>query len=401
MMKIFNKSLLSSFILVIISTLFVSCGDDPTSIGNSLIPDGDRLNSKEIEVFPDSLSDSFISFKKDISFFGSSNRILLGKYENIVSEILISFTIEIPDSVEEHLKNNTGKVDSSWIEMEPNYWLGDSLGFGLSAKEIKTSWTSIYMNKEKIDEIKSSIGPNVLESLSYEPGDTVIKFGISNDLITNWVGVLFDESYPANYGILLSPSETTNGIAGFQALTSVKKDLYPLLKIVFKFDNGAIDTIAAIPKLDMHYITGERLIEAQNEVLLQDAIGIRGKLKFDLPVLPEGVIVNTAVLDLYYNENNSFEGSVKTDTVALSFYYDSESDSVNNAFGKYPLIKKNGKYSGEVKRFVQRWLLGEPNEGLEVYLSDGNRTASAISFYGSNYPNKELRPRITIYYTTK
>ena len=117
--------------------------------------------------------------------------------------------------------------------------------------------------------------------------------------------------------------------------------------------------------------------------------------------MPERILVNSAILKLFYNENNSFEATVPTDTIAVSVLSSFSSGSVNFDFGRYPLFKEEGFYEGEIRQFIQRWLDGEPNEGLEIKLSDESRSASAISFYGSSHPVDSLRPNLTIYYTSR
>ena len=163
-MRILKNKLL--YVIVVTTTLFISsCADDPNSVGNSLIPDTDKLDNSTIVVYPDSLNNDFVAFEKDISLFGSSSRILLGKYENLTSEVFISFNIFLPDSAEEHLKNGTATIKSSWIDLFPNYWIGDSSQFSFSAREIKTAWTSININQDTINNIKANLGPEILESI--------------------------------------------------------------------------------------------------------------------------------------------------------------------------------------------------------------------------------------------
>jgi hypothetical protein len=380
--------------LIILLGLLNSCTDDPNSVGNALIPENDRLKSTKIETY----SESFTSFQKDSLFFGSSGKILLGSYKNISSEALLAFIILLPDSIEEQLTNNEVVLKSSWIEMYPNYWIGDSTNFSFTVHKINEHWNPIELNQDTINDIHVSLGPNILESIT--KGDTVIKFSIDNELVENWVRRSFDDTYPEDNGILLAPLSNT-GIVGFQALTSFPSDIYPLLHLEFEKEGEFIDTVLALPKLDIHIPTGERLLDPVNGVLLQGSINVRGKLKFNIETVPKDVLINSAILDLFVDEANTFEGTAETDSIALSFYQNSGSDSINIEFGRYPLVKKDGKYSGNISQFVQRWLDGEPNEGMEVKLTDENRSASAVSFYNNEHPNESQKPRLTIYYTIK
>jgi len=385
----------------IISLFFlISCSDDPTSIGNKLIPGKDRLNTEVIDSKTGAFDQSFTSFQKDSLYYGSSNRLLLGKYENISSEALISFLILLPDSTKEQLENSEINLISSWIEIYPNYWIGDSSNFSFTAHKINIPWNSIEVNEDTVNEIHSSIGPDIIDSFDYTAGDTVIKFSLPDDLMNDWVGRAYDDSFPENYGVLLAPN-TGNGIVGFQGLANFPSYLFPKLFLLFEKPGEFIDTVLSNPKLDIHLPVGDRLIEPSNEIILQSSINVRGKLKFDLSTVPTDVIVNSALLEFFIDEPFSFEGTVKSDTIAVSFFQNASTDSITTSFGRYPITKSDDKYSGEIRQFVQRWLDGEPNEGLEVKLSDESRSASAIYLYSSTHPDESLRPRLTIYYSIK
>ncbi|MCB9209697.1 MAG: DNRLRE domain-containing protein [Ignavibacteriales bacterium] len=389
-----------SLLFISLIAIFVSCSDDPNSVGNVLVPDKDKVKSKVVDSYNNSFEQSFISFQKDSLFFGSSSRLLLGSYKNISSEALMAFLISLPDSIEVPYDSNLVTLKSSWIELYPNYWIGDSVNFNFTAHQINTSWNAIEINDDTVNAIHTTLGANILESLEYTPGDSVIKFTIDNNLVESWVKKSFDESFPENYGILLAPA-SSNGIMGFQGLTNFPNNVYPLLHMEFEKEGKFIDTVYAYPNLDLHLPTGERLSEPQNTVLLQSSIGVRGKLKFSLDNVPENILVNSAILDLQIDELNTFQGTIKTDTVAVSFLSDYNSITVNEDFGRYPLFLKGSKYSGEIRQFVQRWLDGEKNEGLEIKLSDENRSASIITFLSSTYPVDSLKPRLTIYYSSK
>lgn len=395
-----NNKFVHSFYLLALLLLFVSCSDDPNSVGNALVPEKDRLKGIKVDSFTESYQQTFKSFQNESSFLGSSGRILLGSYKNISSEVLLSFFISLPDSIELALEAGDVILKSSWIEMYPSYWIGDSSNYNFSVHQINTHWTSVQLDEDTLSNIHSSLGANIIESYAYTPGDTVIKFSLPNDIVDGWAKKTYDESYPENNGILLQPA-SSNGIAGFQALTSFPFYKYPTLFMEYEKAGEYIDTVKADPKLDIHIPTGERLPEPTNSILLQGAINVRGNLKIDIQGIPKDVLINSAVLDLFFDETNSFEGSIKTDTVAVSFYFDNEADSVQFNYGKYPIVKKEGKFSGDIRQFVQRWVDGEPNEGLEVKLSDEERNVAAISLYSSTHPDKSLRPRITINYTTR
>jgi hypothetical protein len=169
----------------------------------------------------------------------------------------------------------------------------------------------------------------------------------------------------------------------------------------FEKIGGGLDTVFSQPNLDIHVPSGERLMDPVNEIILQGAIGVRGKLRFSLENVPDRILVNSAILQLFVNNANSFEADVSTDSIAVSMLSNFNSDSISIEFGRYPMVRKDDSYEGEIRQFVQRWIDGEPNEGMELKLTDESRGASAISFYSSSHPNTSLRPRLTLSFTRK
>jgi hypothetical protein len=383
-------------LLVLFCFLISGCPNMPDE---SKITDIDDRPTFVIDSYSNSFGQTFTSFQKDSLFFGSSDKILLGSYKNISSEVLLAFLILLPDSIEEQLTNDEAVLKSSWIEMYPNYWIGDRNNFSFSVHNINTHWNPIELNQDTINDIHASLGPNILDLVNYTLADTVIKFSIDNELVENWVRRSFDETYPEGNGILLAPLSNT-GIAGFQALSSFPLYSYPILHLEFEKEGEFIDTVLAVPKIDIHIPTGERLPDPNNDVLLQSSIGVRGKLKINLEKVPRNIIIEKAILELFVDEANTFEGTIKTDTVTVNYLNKYEDVTINESYENCFLVKQQNKYSGEIKQFVQRWIDGQPNEGMEVKLSDESRSAGAISFYNSTHPDESLRPRLTIYYAS-
>lgn len=384
---------------VLVGGIFVSCSDDPNSVGIDTIPKGDQLQTNVYSTLTEKVEQSIVTFQEDSLFWGSSTRLLLGEYKNISSEALISFQVSLPDSILTSLQDNDStQLINSWIELYPNYWIGDSVNFNFTAHQINTSWNSVKITDDTIANIRASLGPNLLQNYDYSAGDTVIKFDIGNEIVNNWVKRSYDTSYPNDYGILLKPS-ASGGMVGFQALASYPTSSYPTLFLVFEKLNDFVDTVAVYPGLDIHLTSGDRLLDAANAVYLQGSISVRGRLFFNIDSLPENVLINSANLELFVDDMNSFQGSVKSDTIAASFYHNFAADSIRYDYGKYPILKDGDKYSGDIRQFVQRWVEGESNEGIELKLSDENRSPAAVSLYTGEHPIESLRPRLTIYYT--
>ena len=396
----YNKIVKISLILSLIIIAF-ACNDEPNSVGNALIPTGDRIVFQKIDSYNNGFIQNFSSFQKDSLFYGTSERILLGSYKNLSIDMLIGFGILFPDSIKDGLTKNEITLKSSWIEMKPNYWIGDKSHFEFSVKEINQSWTSNDFNNDTLNAVKSSLGNEILVQDSYSFSDSLIKFSIDNQVINKWVMQSADNSLAKNNGLYFSPISNT-GIVGFQAIARYITSDYIILNMVFEKQGTILDTIKAVQSLDLHVVTStEPNNNDNNSIILQSSSAMRGKLWFDVSSVPTNAILNKATLTLFIDEGNTEIGTVKTDTVAIRFYENKNENVIKKDYGIAALFKRGNSYSGDIRKFAQRWINGENNEGMEVRLSDEDRSANKIAFYKSDYQVDSLRPRLTIFYTTK
>lgn len=399
-MEIFVYNKIVKFSLF--ATLFfiaLACNDDPTSVGDSLIPDGDRIAFQKIDSYNNNFNQTFSTFSKDSLFYGHSKRILLGSYNNLSIDMLIGFGILFPDSIRDGLKKSEISLKSSWIEMEPNYWLGNKSHFEFSVKEIKQNWSSNNFNNDTLNAVKSSLGNEVLLQDTYSFTDSLIKFSIEQQIVNKWIMQAVENSLSINDGLYFSPVSNT-GIVGFQAIARYTKSKYISLNMVFEKQGEIIDTITAVQSSDLHVVTSTTPEENENSLILQSSSSIRGKLWFDVSSVPANAILNKATLNLCIDELKTEIGNVKTDTVAISFFENKNENIINKKYGIAALLKKDKNYSGDIRKFVQRWINGEDNEGMEIKLSDENKSANTIAFYKSDCQVDSLRPRLTIFYTT-
>ena len=380
-------------ILVLLLGISISCSDDPNSVGSSLIPDKDILKSETLELYAESVE----SFEKDSVNFGSSSSLLLGNYNNVSSKVLLAFFITLPDSILDPYSNDEVNLKSAWIEVYPNYWLGDKSDLSFTAHKINTAWNPLTVDDDSLSLIESSMGDDILSSLSYAEGDSIIGFTVDNNLVENWVKRTFDSSVESNYGILLAPTVSSNTIFGFQALTSFALNQYTTLHLEFEKPGEFVDTVLSTPNLDLHFPVGEKLADPTNGIILQGGISSRGKLKINSETIPKNIVINNALLDLYIQSSD--EGTISSDTIAVSFLSSFANSTVNENFGRYPLVKEDNKYSGDIRQFVERWLDDEVNEGLEIKLSDEIRRVNAVTIYGTE--DIAFTPKLTLYYTTK
>jgi len=395
---VLNKITKLSLLLIVIFIIAFACSNKPSDVGGILIPKKDKIIFKEIDSYKNSFNQTFSTFEKDSLFFGNSKRVLLGSYKNLSVDMLLSFGILLQDSIAKDIEANQVKLISSWIEMHPNYWIGDKSHFEFTVKEINYNWSSNDFNNDTLEAVKSSLSSDILIKNTYSFSDSLIKFGIKNEVVNNWITNIANKSVSHINGLYFSPVSKT-GIAGFQAISRFITSKYITLNMVFQKEGKWIDTIKAVQSLDLHVVSRTLPQQNANSLILQGSSLIRGKLWFDVSQIPDNVILNRATLDLFIDKSATEIGTVRTDTVAVRFFINKNENLINNTYGIAALYKKGDKYSGDIRKFVQRWVNGENNEGMEVRLGDEDRSANTIAFYRSDYKVDSLKPRLTILYT--
>ncbi len=395
-----NPSKLIFFILIIIG--FLSCTNDPDPIGSNIVPDEDKLSSDVIDSYTSNFDQTFTSFKYDSLSFGASSTILLGNYKNIKSEALIGFYINIPDSILTPFEADSINLVSAYLIIRPTYWIGDSSNFRISLHRINNSWDPSTITQDTMNLIYNNMGPDLFDQTSYSLNDTIMRFNMDKDLVDGWIRRTYDSTASKNYGMLLSPSPlSSSAIVGFQGISTYPAHEYPTLHMIFEKPDVFIDTVLATPSIDVHFAVGNIDPDPSGSILLQNTLGVRSKLKFDLSLVPQNILINKATLEFYINTNNTDEGSPASDSLTIGFLTDFDNATLSSDIGQYRMAKSSNKYSGDIRLFVQKWIDGEDNQGLLVKLSDELRTVNKVAIYNGTSAVDSLKPRLTIYYTKK
>lgn len=394
------KTQIKFFLFIALLTGFLSCTNDPDPVGLNVVPKEDRLSSDVIDSYTDNFDQTFTSFKYDSLSYGSSPTILLGNYKNIKSEALIGFYINLPDSILNSFAADSINLVSSYVSIRTSYSIGDKSNFRISLYRINRSWNPSTITQDTLDLIHSNEGSDLLDQSTFSINDSIMKFDVDKDLVRGWIQRTYDSTAAKDYGMLLSPSPSSgSAIVGFQGLTSYPFYQYPTLYMIFEKPGEFIDTVLAIPSIDVHFAEGNIDPDPSGTVLLQSTLGVRGKLKFDLSQVPHHVFINKATLDLYTDDTQSDQGSPASDSLAISFLTNFDNATVSSEIGQYRLTKSNNKYSGDIRLFVQKWIDGEDNQGLLVNLTDELRSVNKVAIFNSIAAVDSLQPRLTIYYT--
>ena len=118
----FNKILF--FLLLFIASLFISCTDEPSSLGIELIG-SENISAKIFDTAVDSAEQTSSYFKRVIPL-GTADWLLIGKRQEITASALMKFVFGLPDSLKNDIKDEKINVLDSWIIMQTRYVYTDS-----------------------------------------------------------------------------------------------------------------------------------------------------------------------------------------------------------------------------------------------------------------------------------
>jgi hypothetical protein len=386
---------------VTLTALFISCNQDPTSVGSNLISEQDKftfqqLNSDESNLFQKS------SYFENKPKLGSSEYLLLGKTPYSESSILFRYQIYLPDTTLTRISNNEVILKEAWMEMIPRYTIGDKASaFDFTVHQVRSAWSAPGFDR---DSSKS-------EYLKYDPADvksglivtdTTVKFNLKTDVIREWFISKINSSAPKNNGIVLKPGSTSK-MLGFLAVQLNATYYETYLHLILERPNYYKDTIVVAPDEDVHVVTrAAGFLPSTSDFYLEGGYSLRGALFFDLSSLPKTSIINKAILELNVDVSKELDGNPKSDSLYVQLLADStlhklSSDSLFTSF----LARKDNVFSGDISWAIQKWLNGHVNQGLALTLYDEYSSAARIAFYGSNNSNKALRPKLKITYLQK
>lgn len=389
------------FILPLLAglALFSACNDEPSSLGIEIL-ESDYIEVKTFNSQTDSIGQNSSYFKRIVSL-GSSDWILIGKNQTtnqtITSSALMKFIFGFPDSIVTDIENDSLTVLDSWVVLTNKYLFGDSLDLmEFTTHEITAFWPP---NTFTIDD---------LPSLQYDPqnigtdlttSDTLYTFHIDdNQLVYSWMQNSIDTNTVKNYGIYIEPTSNSNKIIGFQALTFLSSDAAKL-NVVIEKPGSYVDTIQGFVQVDISAVAGTEPVLTQGLTCVQSSVTFNSKLKFDVGVLPVGLVINKANLILTADSANSAFGSSFTNS--LRAYILASNDSLDTEGNPITLSYSNNEYSGDITNYVRTWISKNENYGMLIQPANLILGTEFFALKGSDYPDVNLRPRVVITYTVK
>lgn len=387
-----NKLLL--FIAAVTALLFVSCSDDPSSIGAGLL-DSDKVDIKEINSFDDSLNQYSKYFVRTIPL-GSSSKLLIGKTDSIEAVSLIRFRfVSLAESLKTAIKNNNLTIASATVELTQNYkFSSTSNSFDFSVHKINSKWTTAGFTADS------------LSSLSYEPidaatnksiTDSLIIFSLDNQLVRDWLLAEADTTIPIDQGIYLKPTSAL-GVRGFQAAASNNADV-PILKVTVITATSDTAKLNFVSTADLSVVTGT-IPNLKDQFIVQSGLISNAALWYDVISLPASALVNNARLTLQLDTLMTKIGSSFINSIRLGFFTDSSNIAIDSARA-LTLTRDGNSFTGNITPFVQRWINGELNKGMLLWAAGQLEGVERFVFFGSGNADRSKQPKLTITYTYK
>jgi hypothetical protein len=379
--------------------LFISCSDSPTSVGENLIPDQDKINFAQYDSFTEDTPQKSFTYKEKLKL-GIAEKVLLGKSSVGEASLMYKYWIYMDDSLLTRIKNNELIVTSAKMEMKTAYKFGDANAyFDFSVHQIRSPWTQDGFEEDSLKSLQYDASD---VSLKRTITDSVITVDLKPSVVTEWLKYKKDTTLTRNYGLIFKPKTGTNRIVGFDAVvTDGSSDNILMTFIVERAAVNYKDTIYVSPFWDVHTLVGTKPV-SDNHMFLQGSMGLRSVLSFDISKLPRNIILNKAILELSVDPAQTLDGTPASDSIIVQTLKDSVTKKLTSDSLYYVYLKRTGNvYSGDIAWMIQKWIKGDANQGIQLALPDEYFSASRIAIYNSNETNKALRPRLKLIYTIK
>ncbi|MGE5497798.1 MAG: DNRLRE domain-containing protein [Syntrophothermus sp.] len=376
-------------LMIILPVLLASCNDDPSSVGLNLLQNGDL-----IIIQPDSLPKPEVTPNVLDIVLEGGNPILLGKYKNTTAKMLVNFNIHISlDSINTVLQNNSRTVQSAWIEMTPKYKIGGESKISFNLFRIKSKWS--ITSRFNYDSLAVLAGKTEQVTSTYDTQlDSVYKVILNGQQVTGWL----KDTSTDSLGLFFDPANTDN-ITGFQNIANSTSATVMKLKVVLNNPVSSTDTLTFLPVNSIHVVNKFQNISTipANGIVLQGGTGLHARLKFQLPNLPAGTVINSAVLEMKYDSTQTDKGSQFFSTLDVRFLKDAEGKKPDST-ATYSISLNGDVYSGEIGPLVQKWVSSkQQNNGLDLSIQNEEGTADKIFIRN----DAQYWPKLKIIYTAK
>lgn len=392
-----NKFLILFTSVVLLSLIILNaCSDTPTDLGSELL-NPDFINVLLFDSQKDSSFQTSNSFKKVIPL-GTASRVLLGKTDNLTAHTLFLFTFIISDSIKNLVKNDSLSILSAKIEMTYAYTYGDkNAAFDYTVHKITSNWVSSTFTADSFQSSNFTYEANDLSS-ERNAGDSLYTFTIDPNIVKDWMKSQVD-TLVKNYGILLSPSPSTDKIVGFVAFNPEISNDTKVKAVVQRVGSSVTDTLTAFILSDAHVVLGENIVPPE-KMIVQAGVTSQSYLYFDLSKIPENAVINYAKLTLQLDSLESKFGSGYTNSLRAFLVTNSDSMKVNEDLVE-SLFRVENRFEGNISAFVRYWLNQKDNQGILLKAGNDINGVEKFILKGSTFPDYNERPKLEIVYTVR
>lgn len=405
-MRNLNKKLkyyLHSLLIVTIAAIYtVGCADDPSSLGLNFIPPGETTGVRIFDSYIDTMQITSTSVKHYVNTSGSQN-FMVGKNGSYDAKGLIKFG-GISGNYDSAVVNS-----ASLVLKYKNYYFptatSDSLGqisFDIFKVEQNLNFSTI-----NLDSVNSSSFGTVSQG-NYTGSPTAdsqeVSISLNTSMVKDWLEYAADTSYSVkNYGVVLSPSNSSTVIKAFYSAVLSDESVRPELQIIVT-KNGDTDTLTTTNSATVSLVDAN--ITSNSETFsLQAGVSYVNVMKFDLSKIPSTATINDVQLYLTLDTVNS-KFSRLTDYRIVAQYINDTSGLKTDVFPFTGGSSGNGKYmirmvSNIAASPFQRWLLGQTNYGIMLRAINQNSNLDLFSFYNITASDPNKRPQVIIKYTPR
>jgi hypothetical protein len=380
-------------VCLIISFKFISCTDEPSSIGVDLL-EGDKVIVRTFDTQDDPVYQVSSDIKEVVSL-GFASRILIGKRGDVAASSLMRFIFGINDTLQQDFLDGNIQINESSIDLDPIYTYTDTMeAFDFTVHEVTSGWSSMGFTSDS------------LSSLTYDPmdvssnkdfSDSVYSFNLDNNLVLSWIIFSIDSSQGSNKGIYYKPTASSGKVVGFQALT-ITSTTAAKLNIVLEKSGSWIDTINGFIFEDVSVAEKGFSSLPEDQIGIQSSVTFQSTLLFDLSGEDSSVVVNNAELILTVDSLNTVTGSPFNSNLNAYRVTDSTNNAFDESFG-VTLVNAGNLYIGDITSFVNLWLNSRDNHGLLIRSQSYTEGLELFAIKGSNTPLLSEKPRLKIVFT--
>lgn len=395
-----QNRLLVLFISLTFVVLFVSCNDDPTSLGSDLIPNQDFINATKVNSVDLNFEQKSKYHNTDSLSLTSASKIFLGKSGNVQSTMLMKFFMFFPDSIQNAILGDSLNLLSSVVEMEPFYVYGDKENsFDFTVHKINSDWNSLDFGETDLEALDFDITD--LKSNYKNEGDSLITFDIDKDVVQNWMELAANSQQENNYGVYFNLKEGSNKILGFPSISTLYDSVLTRLKLIVEVPNNYTDTLTVQVTADVHVVSGDLPNTVKDNIFVQGGIPVRSDIFIDVSQIPQDAIINQATLMLYVDDDESEIGTIETTLLRLALLSDYELSEINTSYAGINMeMDSSDNYTADITNYVQEWISNE-NNGMKLFIYDEAETINKVAIYSNKNTNLALRPYLEIIYTIK